>query len=205
VGACKGCMLTRIAVADVVGHGHAVSDVSQYMYDSLKVHICDPDSGIVLSELNQLAARQGLKAMTTAAVLAYSGVNREAYLSRAGHPPVLRKRANEESWSVVAPDNNGGRLPNTDLPLAVAPEAVYRQQVIPATSGDRLFIYTDGVTEAPSAAGELFGDRRLHDVLDANAGASVTELKSAVLQALHEHTGNGLTHDDVTLIAMEVR
>ena len=62
-----------------------------------------------------------------------------------------------------------------------------------------------GVTEAPSAAGELFGDRRLHDVLDANAGASVTELKSAVLQALHEHTGNGLTHDDVTLIAMEVR
>lgn len=41
--------------------------------------------------------------------------------------------------------------------------------------------------------------------LAANADASLAKLKSAVLQALHKHTGNGLTHDDVTLIAMEVR
>ena len=41
VGACKGCKLTRIAVADVVGHGQAVTDVSQFMYDSLTAHMCD--------------------------------------------------------------------------------------------------------------------------------------------------------------------
>jgi sigma-B regulation protein RsbU (phosphoserine phosphatase) len=38
-GVCKGGMITRLAVADVVGHGEAVTEVSQYVYDSLKAHI----------------------------------------------------------------------------------------------------------------------------------------------------------------------
>jgi serine phosphatase RsbU (regulator of sigma subunit) len=42
------------------------------------------------------------------------------------------------------------------------------------------------------------------DVLDANAAASLSELKSAVLKALHQHTKQELTHDDVTLIALEI-
>jgi len=206
VGACKGCSLTRVAVADVVGHGQAVSDVSQYVYDSLKAHICDPDSGIILSEMNQLATRRGLDAMTTAVIVAYSGARSEAYLSYAGHPPVFLKRANEATWSVVGSDrqDNGSGGPGVDLPLAVDPDTVYRQQVTAVSPGDRLFIYTDGVTEAPNARGELFGAARLNAVLDANAQNSPSQLRTAVLQALHGHTGNGLTHDDVTLIAMRI-
>lgn len=42
-------------------------------------------------------------------------------------------------------------------------------------------------------------------MLDANAGAPLPQLKSAVIEALNEHTSDGLTHDDVTLVAMEVR
>jgi hypothetical protein len=38
-GVCKGDIITRLAIADVTGHGEAVSDVSQYVYDSLKAHI----------------------------------------------------------------------------------------------------------------------------------------------------------------------
>ena len=207
VGACKGCKLTRVAVADVVGHGQAVSDVSQFMYDSLKAHICDPDSGRILLELNHLASRQGLKAMTTAAIVAYSGISAEVILSLAGHPPVLLNRRGTSSWSAAGLNENCdiSRGPNAGLPLAVEPDTAYGQQVIPVTSGDRLFVYTDGVTEAPNPAGELFGVRRLAAVLDTNAGSALGGLKSAVLRALREHTGNGLTHDDVTLIAMAVR
>jgi hypothetical protein len=32
-------MITRLAIADVVGHGEAISEVSQYVYDSLKAHM----------------------------------------------------------------------------------------------------------------------------------------------------------------------
>ena len=38
-GVCKVDIISRLAVADVVGHGEIVSEVSQYVYDSLKAHI----------------------------------------------------------------------------------------------------------------------------------------------------------------------
>jgi phosphoserine phosphatase RsbU/P len=38
-GVCKGDLITRLAIADVVGHGEVVSEVSQYVYDSLKAHM----------------------------------------------------------------------------------------------------------------------------------------------------------------------
>ena len=206
-GVCKGDMITRVAIADVVGHGQTVSDVSQCMYDSLKAHMCDPDHGSILSKLNELASGHGLQAMTTAAVVAYYASRAAFYISCAGHPPALFKHTNEETWTVakLQDDPSEGHGLGTNLPLAVAPEPFYDQQVVPATSGDRFFVYTDGVTEARNVQGELFGIGGLKSVLDANADAPLSLLKSAVLQALYRHTGNGLTHDDVTLIAMEVR
>jgi len=38
-GVCKGDIMTRLAIADVTGHGQAVSEVSRYVYDSLKAHM----------------------------------------------------------------------------------------------------------------------------------------------------------------------
>jgi hypothetical protein len=38
-GVCKGDIITRLAVADVTGHGETVSEVSRYVYDSLKAHM----------------------------------------------------------------------------------------------------------------------------------------------------------------------
>ena len=38
-GVCKGDTITRLAIADVTGHGEAVSEISQYVYDALKTHM----------------------------------------------------------------------------------------------------------------------------------------------------------------------
>ena len=38
-GVCKGGTITRLAIADVAGHGEAVSEISQYVYDTLKTHM----------------------------------------------------------------------------------------------------------------------------------------------------------------------
>ena len=38
-GVCKGDIITRLAIADVTGHGEAVSEISRYVYDSLKSHM----------------------------------------------------------------------------------------------------------------------------------------------------------------------
>ncbi|MFC1829643.1 hypothetical protein ACFL0O_08530 [Thermodesulfobacteriota bacterium] len=38
-GVCKGGIITRLAIADVTGHGETVSEVSHYVYDALKAHM----------------------------------------------------------------------------------------------------------------------------------------------------------------------
>jgi serine phosphatase RsbU (regulator of sigma subunit) len=38
-GVCKGDLISRMAIADVTGHGEAVSEISQYVYDALKAHM----------------------------------------------------------------------------------------------------------------------------------------------------------------------
>ena len=144
--------------------------------------------------------------MTTAAVVAYYRQESEARISYAGHPPVLYQRASDRVWSYARPSGRKGQSDGfpLNIPLAVDSDTLYSQITISMSPGDRLFAYTDGIIDAPNPAGESFGLARLKDALDANTGAQLSELKSAVLKTLHEFTQIELTHDDITLIAMEI-
>ncbi len=144
--------------------------------------------------------------MTTAAVVAYYRQESEAKVSYAGHPPVLYLRANDRAWSYARPPGRKGQSDGfpLNIPLAIDLDTLYSQITISMTSGDRLFAYTDGIIDAPNSEGESFGLARLKDTLDANSKAPLSELKSAVLKTLHEFTERELTHDDITLIAMEI-
>lgn len=144
--------------------------------------------------------------MTTAAVVAYYTKEREARVSYAGHPPILYRRTGEKAWSYARPSDRKGRNDGfrLNLPLAIDLDTLYEQFTISVVPGDRLFIYTDGIIDTPNPEGERFGLVRLKDILDANASASLPELKSAVVKTLHQFSGKELTHDDVTLIALEI-
>jgi len=144
--------------------------------------------------------------MTTAAVVAYYSEESEARVSYAGHPPVLYRRASEKAWSYARPPGRKGQSEGfpVNIPLAIDLDTVYGQLTISMAPGDRLFVYTDGIIDAPSPDGKSFGLARLKDVLDTNTRAPLSELKSAVLNALHQYTEKELTHDDVTLIALEI-
>ena len=144
--------------------------------------------------------------MTTAAVVAYYSRESEAIISYAGHPPVLYRRMTDNDWSFARTPGPSVQSdgPPVNIPLAVAQDTLYGKLTIQLAPGDRLFVYTDGITEAPSPQGDIFGYARLKDVLDANTKAPLAELKSAVLRAVHKHTKKRLTHDDVTLIALEI-
>ena len=83
--------------------------------------------------------------------------------------------------------------------------APYDQAQLLLSSGDQLFLYTDGLTDAPGAAGRRFGEERLRAVLNGLPPMDVSAIKRGVLNALQQHTGGALDHDDVTLIVAEVR
>ena len=144
--------------------------------------------------------------MTTAAVVAYYSQESEAKISYAGHPPILYRREDDSAWSYAIPSgrkNKSNGFP-VNIPLAIESETLYEQFAISMVPGDRLFVYTDGIIDTPSPEGESFGLARLKDVLDANPNTSISELKSVVLKSLHEYTERELTHDDITLIALEI-
>jgi len=144
--------------------------------------------------------------MTTAAVVAYYSQERKAKISYAGHPPALFMRAGDRAWSYAIPlqrKNQSDGFP-LNIPLAIDMDTLYSQLTISMAPGDRLFVYTDGVIDAPNPKGESFGLARLKDALDAHMEAPLSELKSAVLKILHEFTEKQPAHDDVTMIAMEI-
>ena len=67
------------------------------------------------------------------------------------------------------------------------------------SSGDVLVVYSDGVTEARSGSGELFGDERLLAVVKANTNLPAAGLLRAIAAAAHNFGGKE-QEDDLTLL-----
>ncbi len=198
---CDNDLLTRIAIADVVGHGQPVNHISQWLYEGLVVQMNSLDGHRILTLMNSMAHQHGLEAMTTAAVVSYYIADSNLYFSYAGHPPFIRRREDKQ-WQAV--DLLHPRAGRANMPLGIFSDVAYDQEQISIAKGDRLFIYTDGVVESPDAEGNLFEQEGLLSVLEEFGNKSLTELKEAVLAAIHRHTGGSLTHDDITLMAVEV-
>lgn len=200
---CESDRLTRVAIADVAGHGAQVSDVSQWLYDIMEVHMNDTGCDVVLAELNRSAVERGIRALTTAAVVGFYTADSNLYFSYAGHGPVLLRRKGSEEWQPLELDAALTR--HSNAPLGVIADTSFDQQQLPLASGDRLFLHTDGLTEAMNATGELFGEERLRRALHKAGACALPDLKRSVLDAVARHTGGRAAQDDVTLLTLEVQ
>lgn len=203
VGVCDFDHVTRIAVADVLGHGAAVSLVSEWLYESLRRRINELAGSAVLADLNDLAVERGLEALTTAAVVTVYRDGGQANFAYAGHHPAKLRRTGRAAWEEVTLEPEGHGRAN--LPLGVTRAVRYAARTVPIAAGDRLVLYTDGVLDTPGPDGGMFGRERLDAVLAAAGQAGLPELKTAVLRELRRYAGGALRHDDVTLLALDVR
>jgi serine phosphatase RsbU (regulator of sigma subunit) len=72
--------------------------------------------------------------------------------------------------------------------------------------GDRLVLYTDGITEARSRGGEFFGERRLADFISAAvaAGDPAPEMVRRLMRSVLAHQG-GVLQDDASIVVLEWR
>ena len=70
--------------------------------------------------------------------------------------------------------------------------------------GDRLLLYTDGITEARSATGEFFGERRLADFISAAvaAGEPAPEMVRRLMRGVLAHQADRL-QDDASIVVLE--
>jgi sigma-B regulation protein RsbU (phosphoserine phosphatase) len=198
---CGHDVLTRVALADVTGHGETVSHVSQWLYDSLAARMNSRRCDKVLLDLNREADVFGEEAISTAAVVGFYRWTGRLYFSYAGHPPALVYRRRAGKWAPIELREKAGLR---NLPVGVTDKTRFDQGQMRLRRGDRLLLYTDGVIEAPDPAGRLFGVERLLEVLNREGGQELRMLRDAVLGAVRQHTGGPLTHDDVTVLAIEI-
>lgn len=116
----------------------------------------------------------------------------EMTCATAGHPPPLRISAGD-----IAP------LPVTPgIALGIMPDATYPSIPITVTPGERLLLYSDGVTEAIDSRGQLFGDDRLLETARAAATESAQATVDRVVARLNDFSADILQEDDITLLVI---
>lgn len=119
----------------------------------------------------------------------------ELRLANAGHgsPLLLRRGAAE-------------RLPlPRGLVLGAMEDVPYTTYSTTLQPGDKLVLYTDGVTEAMDGAKVLYSEERLESTLLAHGSDSTERLVQAVLEDVRSHTAGEPQSDDITLLALEYR
>lgn len=111
--------------------------------------------------------------------------------ANAGHfPPAL-----------IKPDGTVIRLTNGGPVLGILPKATYESGTAAFGPGDRLILYTDGITEARSENDDEFGDERLLELAIEHRACSAPALQARLVDAVATFTGRRFT-DDATLIVL---
>ena len=94
------------------------------------------------------------------------------------------------------------RLPATDVALGIVPGAVFTEAEAALDPGDRLFVYTDGVSEAFDARECEYGEGRLQALLEGHRHLADAELLQKVQADVLVHCGSVRPHDDMTLLVL---
>jgi phosphoserine phosphatase RsbU/P len=187
-----------ILIADVSGHGTPAAVIMAITHSI--AHLCPHESGEpeeLLSFVNaHLADRytDGLDAFVTAFYGIYDPQTREFVYSSAGHnPPRLWKCSERRSIAVEGASS---------LPLGILDSTEYSHDTVQLEPGDKLVLYTDGITEAMDGWDDQFGIERLDDAICGACRIDAQDVVGRVMQHLDQHTGDAPPSDDRTLVVI---
>ena len=129
--------------------------------------------------------------------IAYGLINSrtgQVQISQAGHPPPLWLQI---SQARVEPVAGGG------VPIGMMPDMEYESTSIQLQPGDRLFLYSDGITECENGSGEQFGQNRLLACLKDSFSDSLEQAVKRVEQHVRDWNHGETFEDDVTFLILE--
>jgi sigma-B regulation protein RsbU (phosphoserine phosphatase) len=186
-----------IVMADVSGHGTpsaVVMAITHAIAHSYPGPAAPP--GNLLAYLNRkLAARYTIDGLSGSFVTAFYGIydpaTRVMTYASAGHNAPRLARGGEVRGL-------GGEA---GFPLGIEAGEVYAECEVKMEAGDTLVLYTDGITEAFSPTGELFGTGRLDAILAARP-ENATAVVMKILEGVGRFTGGSPATDDRTILVL---
>jgi serine phosphatase RsbU (regulator of sigma subunit) len=187
-----------ILVADVSGHGVPASLISSMVkiaFSSQLPHA--PNPARVLAGINQILCGKLESDFVTAGYLFIDTQNQIATYAGAGHPPLLLWRESEQKVYEYR---------ETAIILGQFEDVRYQNIELSLKSGDRFFMYTDGIIEAANAAGDLYGSSRFKDFITSHASLTVGNFADALMQHISTWSGRHIDQtldDDLTLVMAE--
>ena len=186
-----------IAVADVSGKGLYAGLLMAGL--QARVQTLAPLHGVSVDllalEVNRLmhASTDSNRYASLFYALYDDGARTLTYVNAGHNPPLLAR-----------PDGRVERLQATGTVLGVFSDASYDQAALTLDPGDRLLLYTDGITEARDRHDEEFGEERLSALLAQNRHLDAAGLHAALMKEITQFASAGF-QDDATLLVVEVR
>jgi serine phosphatase RsbU (regulator of sigma subunit) len=181
-------------VADVSGKGVGSALLASLLQGALTTASDRPASlARRLERLNRfLFERTEGEKYATIFYCLLDSAGRLSYVNAAHCPPLLVRNGAIQA-----------ALDATGSPVGLLESAEFEVSEIQLRPGDKLVIYTDGVTEAQNVSGEFFGRARLKTAITAHATGSGAAIHSAIQQAITTFTEDAPQSDDITVLVLE--
>lgn len=192
-----------MVLGDVSGKGVEAASMSALVKTALTAYAWEGASPqhMVRSLNSMLMSFSRVETFATMFVAKIDLRSHVASYCSAGHPPtvLIHPVASDTSDSGAACEME---LLSVQSGVVGAFESMmYESGVFSFSTGDILFMYTDGAIEARNEAGEFFGERRLFDLVLHESASGVHGLCESVLDRLDEFSGSALD-DDIALVAL---
>lgn len=184
-----------VALGDVSGKGTAAALLMSSLHAAIHGQVAakTPLAQTVISINEYLVENTPANRFVTLFIAELEPATGELMFINAGHNPPLIARA----------DGSTELLSSGGLPLGLMGFAEYETGRAQLNSGDVLFIYSDGVSEANNINEDEFGMERLTQVISANVGRSASGIRDKVEAALSSFTGTAAPNDDITLVIVK--
>ena len=187
-----------VSVGDVAGHGVGsamlMALAQSYLHAQL---VATGDAGAAVTALNQFVAARstaGRFASLWVGVFSASGAGLRLDFIDAGHG----------HWMLRPGDGAGARRAEAvgNIPIGIDPDRKYTVETLMLKPGDRVIVYSDGIIEQRSAAGEQFGTDAAAAALAKGSGPA--EDVKAVFDAIDAFAGGVGLDDDATVASIQM-
>jgi sigma-B regulation protein RsbU (phosphoserine phosphatase) len=181
-------------VADVSGKGVSSALLASLLQGALITSNESPAAiGVRIERLNRfLLERTGGGKYATVFYCLLDDQGRFSYVNAAHCPPI-----------VLRADGTQIELDATGMPVGLVETAEFEVAEAQLQPGDKVVIYSDGVTEAQNAAADFFGKKRLRDAIAPQAACNCLAIHDAIQEAVAAFTEGAAQSDDITLLILE--